>query len=879
MKRTRSKTAERPRRDFFEDLTPEGIRSRFNWKQDLASPDSTEHDSNPAKLRRQGSPGSKLMSALRSWSNSVSSASFAEPEDPPFPASPPGLRRKLSLALSKGQLDPTVVHRLQFKSRPSIISLDKEVVEIFPEGPEVSPSTSAGSSSVNSGKSSVPRPGESTGKTSLDSKFSTKSKGVSQHSSENKKATSKQTTPEGGSNENILTPIAEVETVEAPVPIPSKLLYATIHDVQSTKLVQAIITVEKAAAAKIFFECHYNNLTSIALTPRSLRRRQLEQILYEDTTSTQTEKDRKRKVLSRKESEHLRETRVMKGHRSIAWKGNDITTSKYEVVKVLGKGSFGVVRLVREKVEQEGPADPEKKRDVYAMKVIRKSDMLRNSQEGHLRAERDFLVSAEGSRWVVPLIASFQDLNNLYLVMDYMPGGDFLGLLIRDNILSEPVTKWYIAEMILCIEEAHRLRWIHRDVKPDNFLISASGHLKISDFGLAFDGHWSHDQAYFNNQRYSLLTKLGINVEGDTIDKKEGRTIAAAMKIAGVLMGGKERHDRHSSNNSDGEGILNWRNRNGNRTLARSVVGTSQYMAPEVVRGELYDARCDWWSVAVILYECLYGHTPFLAEEGGRQQTKMNILNHKTTFEFPHKPLVSKRCQDLIRSIIQEKDYRLCCKRYKLRDHLPASSRQNRDHAGRYVLPDDADDIKAHKWFRDIHWDRLHLTVPPFVPNIRSMDDTHYFDEEDPISDFSDSVSLATPTTEEITDALKPFNREIQVLAKGFIDRPHDSARLRKVEREIDAFVLSEEQKDYLKAFVKHYGTKERKRPRDRLLRDKDTAPKVLELRKKGAFLGYTYRRFRPVRGSVNTSSRVSTIVGNTSGKRTVWHRARLSIH
>jgi serine/threonine protein kinase len=186
--------------------------------------------------------------------------------------------------------------------------------------------------------------------------------------------------------------------------------------------------------------------------------------------------------------------------------------------------------------------------------------------------------------------------------MDYMPGGDFLGLLIRDNILSEPVTKWYIAEMILCIEEAHALHWIHRDVKPDNFLISASGHLKISDFGLAFDGHWSHDQSYFNNHRYSLLAKLGINVDGDSIDKKEGKTLAAALKVAQVINGGKERHERNSSS-SEHETILNWRNRNGNRTLARSVVGTSQYMAPEVVRGELYDARCDWWSVAIILYE------------------------------------------------------------------------------------------------------------------------------------------------------------------------------------------------------------------------------------------------------------------------------------
>jgi len=70
-----------------------------------------------------------------------------------------------------------------------------------------------------------------------------------------------------------------------------------------------------------------------------------------------------------------------------------------------------------------------------------------------------------------------------------------------------------------------------------------------------------------------------------------------------VTMGGKERHEIINSTGSDCGSILNWRNRYGNRTLARSVVGTSQYMAPEVVRGELYDARCDWWSVAVILYE------------------------------------------------------------------------------------------------------------------------------------------------------------------------------------------------------------------------------------------------------------------------------------
>ena len=86
-------------------------------------------------------------------------------------------------------------------------------------------------------------------------------------------------------------------------------------------------------------------------------------------------------------------------------------------------------------------------------------------------------------------------------------------------------------------------------------------------------------------------------------------------------------------------------------------------------------------------------------------------------------------------------------------------SPNNRDYAGRYVYPDDAEDIKSHRWFKDILWDRIHIMTPPFVPAIKSIDDTHYFDEEEPISDFSTSVddaaNLTPPTEDELDAALR----------------------------------------------------------------------------------------------------------------------------
>ncbi len=213
------------------------------------------------------------------------------------------------------------------------------------------------------------------------------------------------------------------------------------------------------------------------------------------------------------------------------------------------------------------------------------------------------------------------------------------------------------------------------------------------------------------------MKKLGINVEGDEQDKAESRNQEATKKRSNGVID-TEKHEKKDLH--DGEPLLGWRNRCGNRTSAMSVVGTSQYMAPEVIEVQQYDARCDWWSVGVILYECIYGHTPFLAEEG-RQQTKVNILRHHDTFGFPARPAVSHRCQHLMASLITDKEHRLCSKRYRMKDLISSTSSSSssrvmnsgvgsssntphklRDFAGRYVFPYDAEDIKAHKWFRNI---------------------------------------------------------------------------------------------------------------------------------------------------------------------------------
>ncbi|KAK1241567.1 hypothetical protein MKX08_001541 [Trichoderma sp. CBMAI-0020] len=585
----------------------------------------------------------------------------------------------------------------------------------------------------------------------------------------------------------------------------------TIEESTTDKPKPTILTVEKAAAAKIYLETYFNELCSEAYR-RSLRRQQFHQELFRSAYMMPSSNSLTYETFYYRESCRLRDIRILKSKCTIQAKLQNASTcaSKYEFLKILGKGSFGVVKL-----------------------VIRKSDMLRSSQEGHLRAERDFLVSYEGSSWVVPLIASFDDLSNLYLVMEYMPGGDFLGLLIRENILHEAVACFYIAEMILAVEEAHRLGFIHRDIKPDNFLISSSGHLKISDFGLAFDGQWPHDASYYNYHRYSLLRKLNIDAKGDEKDQEENKGNQERAEKARALIGDFERHDEQSLGSDQDLGtLLEWRHRCGNRTRANSVVGTSQYMAPE--------------SIGIILFECLYGHTPFLSDEG-RKPTKQNILAHKEKFRFPVRPFVTDKCKDLIYRLIQDKEVRLCSKRYQMLDQSQPGIGTRTDRYGRYVFPNDAEDIKAHRFFKPIPWDTIQNITPPFIPHINSLEDSHYFDESEPLDDWIESATERPGLTdEEVRWVLRAYGMAVQNVAIRLINAPFDSGALRSRDLEIDSMsAFDDEEKELLKRFTREYGRRVPKRPRDIILRDENMKETAMMVRKQSAFMGYAWHSVR----------------------------------
>ncbi|XP_034274417.1 serine/threonine-protein kinase MRCK beta isoform X2 [Pantherophis guttatus] len=145
----------------------------------------------------------------------------------------------------------------------------------------------------------------------------------------------------------------------------------------------------------------------------------------------------------------------------------------FEIIKVIGRGAFGEVAVVKLKCTER----------IYAMKILNKWEMLKRAETACFREERDVLVNGD-CQWITTLHYAFQDENYLYLVMDYYVGGDLLTLLSKfEDKLPEDMARFYIGEMVLAIHSIHQLHYVHRDIKPDNVLLDANGHIRLADFG------------------------------------------------------------------------------------------------------------------------------------------------------------------------------------------------------------------------------------------------------------------------------------------------------------------------------------------------------------------------------------------------------------
>lgn len=172
---------------------------------------------------------------------------------------------------------------------------------------------------------------------------------------------------------------------------------------------------------------------------RNTRARELDAIL-KDPSVPESKKQEEQENLAKKEARFLRFIRTKE------------TPQNFQTIKVIGKGAFGEVKLVQRKTDGK----------IYALKSLIKTEMFKKDQLAHVRAERDILADSKDNPWLVKLHASFQDNAFLYMLMEFLPGGDLMTMLIKYEIFSEDITRFYMAEIVMAIEAVHKLGFLHR---------------------------------------------------------------------------------------------------------------------------------------------------------------------------------------------------------------------------------------------------------------------------------------------------------------------------------------------------------------------------------------------------------------------------------
>ena len=382
-----------------------------------------------------------------------------------------------------------------------------------------------------------------------------------------------------------------------------------------------------------------------------------------------------------------------------ATKHMSTTIADFDFLKVISSGAYARVYLGKKR----------KTGDVYAIKVTPKSSVKQKNQVKRILAEKDILL-----QFINPFIVNFYysiiGKNNLYLVMEFLPGGDLYSLLQNLGSLDEQVAKIYTVQIVAALQYLRANGIIHRDLKPDNVLIAANGQLKLTDFGLSY---------------------LGV----------------------------VDRGIKGTPGQSD-ESIVE----------SESLVGTPDYLAPEVVMSQPHSYEADYWSLGAMLFEFLYGVPPFHAET--EKETFANIV--RGIFEFPPDDSddapVSENAKDLIRKLLTVDHHQ----------RLGAESIQ---------------EILDHPWFSDIDWNHVDDLEPPFVPEITREPSTDYFteryhfDAEKGENDILEDIRVAKHEQgkKETPKKMSPGRVQIDLNTDTVLAKEFPSVSLRQLEQSNEA--------------------------------------------------------------------------------------------
>lgn len=319
---------------------------------------------------------------------------------------------------------------------------------------------------------------------------------------------------------------------------------------------------------------------------------------------------------------------------------HNTTIADFDFLQRISSGAHARVFLAKKK----------KTGDIFAIKVIPKSSLKQKNQVRRVLVEKDILLSL-ANPFMVNFYYSFIGNINLYLVMEFLPGGDLYSLLQKVGSLEEEHARVYSAQILAAVAYLHHQGIIHRDLKPDNILISSSGILKLTDFGLS----------YYGMVDRALFPEVG--------------NIKSVEKIV----------------------------------EAKSLVGTPDYTPPEIILSQPHSFSADFWSLGIIIYEMVYGVTPFHGET--EQEIFANVL--KGQYTFYDSPEISKELKDLIAKLLNPNP----------EERLGSS---------------DSYEILSHPWFESINFNDLTILEPPFIPDTSGGPSNEYFEERYSFQDKND---------------------------------------------------------------------------------------------------------------------------------------------